>query len=138
MISAIAPAQADRAGALAAWLEARTQALFLSAVTVAEIESGIRQLDRKGVARRAAALRAWLDALLHLYGDRVLAFDLAAARVAGMLSDRARAEGASPGFADLAIGATARAHGLELLTRNTRHFAPMGLQPLDPFATLPA
>jgi predicted nucleic acid-binding protein len=93
-------------------------------VTVAEIECGIARLRRQGATRRAEALAAWLEALLHLYGKRVLAFDLATARLAGALSDVVRAGGASPGFADLAIAAMAQANCLTMLTGNTRHFRP--------------
>jgi toxin FitB len=56
--------------------------------------------------------------VLHLYGSRVLPFDVAAARVAGRLSDSARSKG--PGFPDLTIAATASAHHLAVLTGNLR------------------
>jgi predicted nucleic acid-binding protein len=68
---------------------------------------------------------------------RFLPFDVAVARVAGRLSDRARSKGRSPGFPDLAIAATAAAHNLTVLTRNLRHFAPLGVPAHDPFAALP-
>jgi len=41
------------------------------------------------------------------------------------------------GFADVVIAATARCHGLTILTRNVRHFAPLGAAAVDPFKTLP-
>jgi predicted nucleic acid-binding protein len=75
---------------------------------------------------------------LHLYGDRILPFDLAAARIAGALSDVARSRGSASGFADIAIAATAHYRGLTLLTRNTRHFAPLGLPTVNPFVRLPS
>ena len=46
--------------------------------------------------------------MLHLYGERVLPFDVAAARLAGKLTDKAHAAGHSPGFADIAIATTDR------------------------------
>jgi hypothetical protein len=70
-----------------------------------------------------------------LYGDRILAFDTPAARIAGTLSDRARGLGYAPGFADIIIAATAH-HGLTILSRNIRHFKPLGVVVLDPFAAL--
>jgi hypothetical protein len=82
-------------------------------------------------------LSAWLDALLHLYGERVLSFGLQEARIAGALSDGARAKGRSPGFADIVIAATASAHNLILLTRNERHFKPLGVKTINPFDGLP-
>lgn len=117
---------------LAAWMEENTAVLFLSAVTVAEIEDGIAKLRRK-----AADLTAWLDALLHLYADRVLPFDGVTARLAGRLSDQARGQGRAPGFADIIIAATAMRHDLILLTRNLRHFQGFGLRLYNPFTALP-
>jgi len=75
--------------------------------------------------------------VLHLHGDRILAFDTGAARVAGALSDLARGQGQVPGFADIIIASTARHHGLTILSRNARHFMPLGVPVLDPFVTLP-
>jgi predicted nucleic acid-binding protein len=111
--------------------------LYLSAVTVAEIEDRIAQARREGARRKAADLTAWLEALLHLYASRILAFDLPAARIAGALSDLTRSRGAAPGFADIAIAATASRHGLTILTRNMRHFRPMGVPAINPFDALP-
>lgn len=137
VISAGAPAKAAARPDLVAWMEVRSDRLFLSAVTIAEIGDGIAKASREGATRKAADLAAWLDTVLHLYADRVLAFDTAAARIAGILSDLARGRGWAPGFADIAIAATARCHGLTVLTRNLRHFEPMGVPALDPFATPP-
>jgi hypothetical protein len=92
----------------------------------------------RAAKRKAANLAAWHDTLLHLYGDRVLAFDVAAARVAGELSDFALSKGLAPGFADIVIGATARTRQLIILTQNIRHFAPLGTLALNPFQELPA
>ena len=137
VISAGAPAKASARPDLVAWMEVRSDRLFLSAVTIAEIGDGIAKASREGATRKAADLAAWLDTVLHLYADRVLAFDTAAARIAGILSDLARGRGWAPGFADIAIAATAQCHGLTVLTRNLRHFEPMGVPALDPFANLP-
>jgi toxin FitB len=75
--------------------------------------------------------------VLHLYGHRVLPFDGATAQIAGALTDLARAHGHSPGFADIAIAATARQHNLTILTRNERHFIPLEVRAVDPFRRLP-
>jgi predicted nucleic acid-binding protein len=74
---------------------------------------------------------------LHLYGDRVLVFDAAIARIAGAISDRARGQGQSPGLADIIIAATARHHRLTILSRNVRHLKPLGIVVIDPFSSLP-
>jgi toxin FitB len=136
VISAAAPSR-PVALALVEWMDTHSASLFLSAVTVAEIEDGIAKLLREGARRKSTDLAAWLEAVLHLYDDRVLAFDVATARIAGVISDRARGQGQMPGFADIMIAATAQHHGLTILSRNLRHFESFGVAVSDPFARLP-
>ncbi len=112
--------------------------LFLSVVTVAEVEDGISKSRRLGATQKADRLGAWLETVLHLYSARILPLTIPVARALGRLSDRTRASGHSPGFADLAIAATAQHHGCTVLTRNLRHFGPMDVAALDPFEGLPA
>jgi predicted nucleic acid-binding protein len=119
------------------WMDRNSARLFLSTVTVTEIEDGIAKARREGARRKATRLTEWIEAVLHLYGHRILPFDLAAARVAGALSDHARGQGQNPGFADLAIAATAVTNNLTVLTRNLRHFGPLAIPVHNPFATLP-
>ena len=137
VISAGAPSRLAPAE-LVAWMDAQSASLFLSVVTVAEIEDGIAKQRRESATRKSEHLAAWLETVLHLYGDRILAFDTSTARIAGTLSDRARGQGQAPGFGDIIIAATAQHHGLTILSRNIRHFAPLGVPVLDPFATLPS
>ena len=136
VLSAAAPSRPVPA-ALVEWMDTHSASLFMSAVTVAEIEDGIAKLRREGASRKGVDLTAWLDTVLHLYGDRILAFDTATARIAGALSDRARGIGHAPGFADIIIAATARHHGLTILSRNLRHLEPLGVAAVDPFVKLP-
>jgi toxin FitB len=137
VISATAPAETARRVELVAWMDAHSSDLFLSAVTVAEISDGIAKAKREGAKRKAASLSDWLNAVLHLYGERVLPFDTLTAEIAGTLSDLARGRGHSPRFSDIAIAATAVRHELTILSRNARHFVPMDVSVLDPFQTLP-
>jgi predicted nucleic acid-binding protein len=137
IVSVGSPVWEAAPAALVSWMEENSAGLYLSAVTIAEIEDGIAKLRREKAGRKAQRLSAWLDALLHLYGERVLSFGLQEARVAGALSDSARAKGRSPGFADIVIAATASAHNLVLLTRNERHFEPLGVKTINPFEALP-
>jgi toxin FitB len=118
-------------------MSAHSDVLFLSVVTVAEIEGGIAKSRREGARRKSSNLAAWLEAVLHLYGDRILAFDSATARIAGAMADRARGLGYAPGFADIIIAATAQHHRLTILSRNRRHFEPLGVTVFNPFAALP-
>jgi toxin FitB len=112
---------------LVAWLEnARPVDLYLSVVTIGEVEKGIakqRRLDPSFAAR----LAAWLDATLRHYEGRILPVDLAVARRWGQLADAHNGAGA-----DLLIAATALEHGLAVVTRNVRHFASTGVRLLDP------
>lgn len=123
--------------ALAGWLRDHSEVLYVSAVTVAEIEQGICKLRRAGGIERADLLMQWLDALLEDGSARILPLDAHVARVAGELSDKAVAIGRHPGFADVAIAATADAHDLVLLTRNGKHFEPLGVAFTNPSERLP-
>jgi predicted nucleic acid-binding protein len=136
VISAAAPSR-PVSPALVEWMDTHSAALFLSAVTVAEIEDGIAKSRRDGATRKSVDLTAWLEAILHLYGDRVLAFDTAIARIAGAMSDRVRGQGHAPGLADIIVAATAQRHGLTILSRNLRHIEPLGVAVIDPFVKLP-
>jgi toxin FitB len=137
IISVGAPTAAAKPANLIEWMDSHSSELFLSAVTIAEIADGIAKAGREGAKRKANQLSAWLRAVLHLYGDRVLPFDSATAEIAGALSDLARSRGHSPGLADIILAASARQHGLTVLSRNERHFAPMDAIVINPFAQLP-
>ena len=137
VISAVAPNRPVPV-AFVEWMEAQSATLFLSVVTITEIEDGIAKLRREKATRRSKDLAQWLEAVLHLYGDRILTFDTRTARLAGELSDRARGQGHAPGFADIIIAATARQHALTILSRNVKHFGPLGVPVLDPFVDLPS
>jgi predicted nucleic acid-binding protein len=137
VISAGAPSTAPEHSKVVAWMEQNSDRLFLSVVTIAEIESGIAKAGREGALRRAARLAEWLETVLHIYAARVLTLDIPAARLAGRLSDLARSRGQNPGFADLAIAATAQSRGFVVLTRNVRHFAAVNVLAHNPFAGLP-
>ncbi len=137
VLSAGTPDRPKRSVDLINWMDQHAGDLFLSTVTLAEVCNGIAKLKRSGAASRAARIGNWLEVMLHLYGHRVLSFDTAAARLAGRLMDNAREAGHSPGFADIAIAATAESQGLTILTGNLRRFAPLGIAAVDPFQTLP-
>ena len=138
VISAAAPTATVKPLDLIRWMDSHSDALFLSAISIAEIADGIAKVGRQGARRKAADLSAWLETVLHLYGDRVLAFDSATAQIAGALSDLVRGRGHSPGLADVIIAATARRYDLIILSRNARHFTPMDTPVIDPFKQLPS
>lgn len=119
----------ERYPAVARWLAAqRSSDLYLSVVTIGEIERGIeRALTRDPTFARA--LSGWLDRVLAWYGDRILQVDLPTAQRWGRLTAVLGHESA-----DLLIAATALEHGLTVVTRNVRHFQPTGVSLLNPFA----
>ncbi|MDE3078472.1 MAG: type II toxin-antitoxin system VapC family toxin [Paracoccaceae bacterium] len=118
----------DRAPQVAAWLQGKAEHdLFLSVVTLGEIERGIRQQEAKDPAF-ARDLRAWLDRTVLLFSDRLLAFEAEDARIWGRLS----ADIGHPG-ADLMIAASALRHGATVVTGNVADFAPTGAKVENPF-----
>lgn len=137
VLSAGAPTKAVTAADLVAWMDRNSERLFLSVITVAEIEDGIAKSRREGARQKAERLAQWLSTTLHLYGARILPIDIDSARLIGTLADAARSRGHAPGLADLAIAATAQRHGWTVLTRNVRHFRPIEVPAHDPFEALP-
>jgi predicted nucleic acid-binding protein len=132
VLSILAAGRTAPNASVADWLRERSDQIYISTVSVTEIAQGIHKLKRIGGAERAERLSAWLDRLVLDRPDRVLSFDIAMARKAGQISDRALARGRHPGFADVAIAATAATRGLVILTRNGRHFEPLEVEFVDP------
>ncbi|MGA0541912.1 type II toxin-antitoxin system VapC family toxin [Neotabrizicola sp. VNH66] len=118
----------DRAPQVAAWLQGRPQdQLFLSVITLGEIERGIRAQDRLNPVF-AADLRAWMDRTLRLFSDRLLPFGADEARIWGRLSQDIGHDGA-----DLMIAATALARDAVVVTGNVDDFRPTGVRIENPF-----
>ncbi|XAZ26098.1 type II toxin-antitoxin system VapC family toxin (plasmid) [Sinorhizobium sp. B11] len=102
--------------------------LFISAITVLEIERGILGIQRRD-ASQGSRLRTWMDSRLHpAFAERVLPIDDAiATRCAHLhISDR-RNE------VDALIAATALVHGLTVVTRNIQDFDDTGVIVIDPW-----
>jgi predicted nucleic acid-binding protein len=137
VLSALAPERGTAPSEFLSWLESRSAQLFVSVISVVEIEAGVKKLQRAGATKRAEMFASWLDRVVQNYSERLLPFDLTASRLAGAITDRVRATGNSPGFADIAIAATAERFSLLLLTANVRHFAPTGIRYVNPFESLP-
>ena len=133
VLSAFAPGKPFLSRERAEWFRERASALFISSITVMEIDTGVARLRRLGAHRRADILHGWLDGIFDQYADRVLSFDLPAARIAGVLNDAAQARGRHPGLADITIAAIARSRELIVLTVNVRHFEVLGATVHNPF-----
>jgi predicted nucleic acid-binding protein len=117
----------DRAAHVARWLADKPDdSLFLSVITLGEIERGISlQILRDPAFARD--LRAWLDRTTQLFADRILPFDADAARIWGQLSARIGNAGA-----DLQIAATALSRDATVVTGD-RAFLATGAQVVTPF-----
>ena len=115
-----------------AWFEQqRNTDLFVSVISIGEIERGITQ-QRTIAPAFATALAAWLDRVLALYTERILPFDLKTARRWGLLSATIGNDST-----DLMIAGTALEHGLTVVTRNVSDFEPTGVVALNPFSARP-
>lgn len=103
--------------------------LFLSSITIHELEHGVLLAERADPAK-GAVLRRWLDdSVAAAFDQRVLVVDAVVARRAAAL----HVPDPAP-FRDALIGATALVHGMALVTCNTKDFARFdGLDTIDPW-----
>jgi predicted nucleic acid-binding protein len=116
-------------GAVLAWISAvPAQALFLSAVSVGEIQAGI-ELTREQDPDKARELEQWLDRVAANYG--ILPMDAAVFREWARLMHKA----SDTLYEDAMIAATARVHQLTVATRNVADFKSFGVKLLNPFST---
>jgi predicted nucleic acid-binding protein len=117
--------------AVEAWVRARrSEDLYTTAVTVAEIGYGIERLPD---GARKTLLATTAQQLFSAFAEHVLAFEGAAAGVYGsIVSGRDRAGAPIDGF-DAQIASICRAHGATLATRNVKDFARTGIEVLDPW-----
>jgi predicted nucleic acid-binding protein len=122
--------RADRADArVAAWARSVNHLqIYLSAITILEIEVGTLLLARRDV-QQGLVLRTWIDEhVLPAFEGRILAVDTGVAQRCAKLHvpDR-RPE------RDALIAATALVHRLKLVTRNVADFEPMGVDLINPW-----
>jgi predicted nucleic acid-binding protein len=130
VVSELRKARSGKANAgVIEWAQSvQVSELFISAITVFEIERGIFQLERKDTAQ-GAILRAWLDQhVLPGFAGRILAVDTAVSlRCAHLpIPDPKR-------VSDALIAATAIVHGMTVVTRNEADFVQTGVPLLNPW-----
>ena len=135
VVSRLDPRRRGGAAELVGWIGRNGAHLFLSALTLMELEAGILKLRREDKRERADELTTLAGAILDDFADRVLAVDATVAMEAARLAEHARPT--TLDAIDLLIAGTAKVHGLTVLTNNLRHFEPTGVPALDPFASLP-
>jgi hypothetical protein len=115
-------------GAVVAWLRGvEDRHLHLSAVTLGEIQAGI-ELTREHDASKADEIETWADQVTGTWN--IIPMDGAAFRLWGKLMHKQ----SDALIEDAMIAATAKLHGLTIVTRNVKHFAKFGLKLHNPFA----
>lgn len=116
---------------MSAWLDAQAaETLFLSSITVAELLFGIGALP---AGKRKNALAAALDDVLNLFVDRILPFDIDAARHYADLAVKARSAGKGFPTPDGYIAAIAASKRFVVATRDTSAFDAAGVEVIDPW-----
>lgn len=115
---------------VAAWYSnLEEESLYLSVLVLGEIRKGIEGL-RDRDAGKANELDLWLEQLQTSFQSQILPVDTAISQEWGRLSSLHTVP-----VIDGLLAATATAHRLVLVTRNTRDFADLGIQLLNPFET---
>lgn len=104
--------------------------LFVSVISIGEIAKGIALLDN---SRRKRELQSWLQTLERDYAARILPVDRETAHIWGELTAAARQNGRIISVSDGLIAATARCHGLHVMTRNIADFEPTGALLINPW-----
>lgn len=114
-------------GAVVAWLQSVVDGdLYLSAVTLGEIQAGI-ELTRDQDAAKADEIEQWVDLVAASYN--VLPMDAEAFRLWARLMHRR----SDTLYEDAMIAATAKVHSLTVVTRNVSGFAHFEVDLLNPF-----
>jgi predicted nucleic acid-binding protein len=135
IVAMLDPRRRDRESALIAWLERNGAGVFLSVMTIAEMDTGVLKLRRARKTSRADQLAGLMASILTDFGDRVLPLDLETARHVARLAEATHRQPVA--LADLIIAATAVRHGLVLLTRNLKEIGRLGIGARDPLVELP-
>lgn len=114
-------------GGAVAWISAQdASSLYLSAMTIAELQRGI-EMTREQDVEKAAQIEAWLEQLM--FTGQVLAMDAAVCRDWAKFMHRRSDTLVEDAF----IAATASVHRLVVVTRNVRDFKMLGVNTLNPF-----
>ena len=117
-----------------AWIDAQHHsALYLCTPVIAELRFGLERLQE---GRRKADLRQAIDRIeSEIFLDRILLFDLSAAREYSLLMAERQRRGRPVDLMDGLVAAIARSQGARLATRNISHFTDLGFDLIDPFET---
>jgi hypothetical protein len=119
------------------WVNDNHHGLFLSVITLMEIQYGIEKCRAKGATNKAERLKKWLAAAEPLHHGRILPVSIEIARRAGELLSHAVASGAAPSSEDAIIAATAEVSGFTVLSRNAKDMQALTAAWLNPLETPP-
>jgi toxin FitB len=136
IVSVVDPNRRKRHSELVDWLDRNGSSLFLSVMTITEMDSGVLKLRRDGKTERANDVALLVSAILEAFEDRILPLDVETARHLARLGAETYKQQIE--LPDLIIAATAARHGLIVLTRNMKDFRRLSVKAIDPFAALPA
>jgi len=104
------------------WLDAQDeQSLFISVISLGEIEKGIIKLQRSDLVR-SQKLMTWLNKVEQRFAGRILPIDRQVIRAWANLSGTAEADGYKLPVMDALLMAVAQCHGLTIVTRNIQDF----------------
>jgi predicted nucleic acid-binding protein len=118
------------AATVVGWIAATApDRLYVSVLTIGEIEQGIARVRGRGDPHQASVLERWLRDVETGFEDRVLPVSLSVAAAWGH-----QRYGQPLPVIDALIAATARVHGLTVVTRNVKDFELAGVPVLNPFA----
>ena len=104
--------------------------VFISVISFGGLAKGIALLEK---SKKKAELQSWLLALEKNYTRAILPIDLETVRLWGELTAAAQKNGSSIPVSDGLIAATAKQHGLHIMTRNIRDFEPTGAMLINPW-----
>ena len=116
-----------------AWLHQERERCYTSAIVVAQLAYWVR--SKEGRQRRE--LQDWLRRLIDALGGRVLGFNVSVAHVWADQEHLLEKHGRRMPVEDGYIAATARRHGLTIVTGNDKDFRRPGLKVFNPFKELP-
>ncbi|MDO9279938.1 MAG: type II toxin-antitoxin system VapC family toxin [Polaromonas sp.] len=130
VVSELRKVRLDKADVnVTAWTQSVDAAdLFVSAITIMELELGVLSIERKD-ATQGAMLRSWLEQhVLPEFSGRTLPVDTAVAQRCARLHVPDKR-----GERDALIAATGLVHGMTVVTRNIADFKPTGVKVINPW-----
>lgn len=115
------------------WLSQNASGSYISAITVEELMRGVARLPE---GRKKRILSHAIEEAISKFDNRIVSFDLDQARMCGEIEGAAEAEGNNFDLGDYIIAAAAKTKSLTVVTRNVKHFKPLGVSVFNPFEEL--